>query len=58
MTEPTPTPRKPKLIDANFSDEDAAMSRRIFFGFMALAGVLLSMLAIPGIKTLLEKMNG
>jgi len=47
--------QKPNLIPANFSDEDAAMSRKILYGFLAIAGFLLAILAIPGIKTLLGK---
>ncbi len=58
MNDNQPQPNKRNLIPANFNDDDAAMSRKIFFGFLAIAGLLLALLAIPGIKSLLEKVQG
>lgn len=53
MSEAEKPNHKPQLIPANFSDEDAAMSRKILIGFLVIAGTLLVLLAIPGIKSLL-----
>lgn len=43
---------KSNVIPANFSDADAAMSRRIILGFLVLAGGLLVLMAIPRLREL------
>ncbi len=37
-----------------FTDRDAAMSRRIFWGFLVIAGGLLALLAIPRVLEFLQ----
>lgn len=47
MSEQKKPSHRPQLIEANFNDADAAMSKRILIGFAVVAGALLLILAVP-----------